>query len=151
MIKIREAGISDLPVLADLFNLYRVFYREEPDLAGAITFLSDRIKNKQSIIFLSSFQNADCGFIQLYPLFSSTRMKPLLLLNDLFVKEDYRGKKLSVALINKAKSFCQEYGACGLILETASDNAVANSLYKSTQFILDNKHNYYSWDNPNPL
>ena len=58
------------------------------------------------------------GFVQLYPLFSSTRMEKLWLLNDLFVDPDYRGKGISKGLINKAKELVEESDACGMFLET---------------------------------
>ena len=56
------------------------------------------------------------GFIQLYPIFSSTRMQKLWLLNDLFVNENYREKGVSVLLINESKKLCKQTEACGLIL-----------------------------------
>ena len=87
------------------------------------------------------------GFVQLYPLFSSTRMKKLWLLNDLFVVENFRGKGISKQLIEKCKDVCDDTGACGLMLETAKTNKTGNSLYVKTGFILDADHNYYSWDN----
>ena len=86
------------------------------------------------------------GFVQLYPIFSSTRMKKLWLLNDLFVDENHRGKGISKQLIKQCKDLCNDTGACGLILETAKTNTTANNLYVKTDFILDENHNYYSWD-----
>jgi GNAT superfamily N-acetyltransferase len=86
------------------------------------------------------------GFVQLYPLFSSTRMKKLWLLNDLFVQEEYRGKGYSLALIEKSKKLCEETGACGLMLETHKENIIGNKLYERTGFSLDAEHNYYSWN-----
>jgi GNAT superfamily N-acetyltransferase len=56
------------------------------------------------------------GFVQLYALFSSTRMKKLWLLNDLYVDENYRSKGYSVVLINKAKEPCKATKTCGLIV-----------------------------------
>lgn len=91
-------------------------------------------------------ENRFTAFVQLYPLFSSTRMRPLWLLNDLFVDENYRGQGISVALINKAKEHCKKTGACGLMLETAKDNDIGNKLYPRTSFELDTDHNFYFWD-----
>jgi GNAT superfamily N-acetyltransferase len=83
----------------------------------------------------------------LYPLFSSTRMKRLWLLNDLFVDKEYRGKGVSKQLIAAAKELCKQTNACGLVLETAKKNIVGNDLYPKVGFSLDKEHNYYSWDN----
>ena len=146
MINYKEAGPDDLPQLAILFDEYRIFYKMESDVEGSFSFLNERIKNKQSSIFIATLDKRICGFTQIYPIFSSTRMKPLLLLNDLYVNEHYRGKGISKALIEVAKKHCIQSGACGLLLETAKDNLVANKLYESTQFVLDESHNYYFWD-----
>ena len=86
------------------------------------------------------------GFVQLYPLFSSTRMKRLWLLNDLYVNPGYRGQNISVQLINRAKELVNETSACGLMLETAKSNEIGNKLYPRTDFILDEEHYYYFWN-----
>lgn len=144
---IRKATLSDIEHLAKLFDRYRVFYRRQTDLPGATIFLTERIKNKESEIFVSENDEKELvGFVQLYPLFSSTNMQRLWLLNDLFVDENYRGQGVSILLIEKSKTFCKETDAYGLILETAKTNDVGNKLYLKTGFSLDKDHNYYSWD-----
>jgi GNAT superfamily N-acetyltransferase len=148
MISIRIINKNDIGQIALLFDAYRVFYDKKSDVESAKTFLLDRIENKESTIFVAENEdNRLVGFVQLYPLFSSTRMKKLLLLNDLYINEDYRGKGISVQLIDACKAFCRTTNACGLMLETAKSNAVGNKLYPKTNFVLDNDHNYYSWDN----
>jgi GNAT superfamily N-acetyltransferase len=147
MIKIEQASNRHLEPLSVLFDNYRVFYKKNTDVEAAKKFLRERIEKNESVIFVS-FEDKDImtGFTQLYPLFSSTRLKRLWLLNDLFVDSNYRGKGFSVALIDKAKEHCKETGACGLILETAKTNTIGNNLYPHTGFVLDEEHNYYSWD-----
>ena len=86
------------------------------------------------------------GFTQLYPLFSSTRMKRVWLLNDLYVDLKYRGLGISKALIERAKEYCKENGGAGLTLETAKDNHIGNQLYPSTGWVLDEDRNYYIWE-----
>jgi GNAT superfamily N-acetyltransferase len=144
---IKKATLSDLAHVANLFNQYRIFYGKKSDLKQAQVFLKERLTNNDSEIFVCfNADNEMVGFVQLYPLFSSTRMKRLWLLNDLFVVENQRGKGFSVALIDRAKELCVETNACGLMLETAKTNTVGNSLYPKTGFNLDEDHNYYSWD-----
>jgi GNAT superfamily N-acetyltransferase len=129
-----------------LFNDYRKFYGKSTDIEGCRYFLNDRIENDEAVVFLCrSSDGRLMGFVQLYPIFSSTRMKSLWLLNDLFVARAFRGIGVSVALIKFAKAFSKETGSCGLLLETDKTNLVANSLYRKTGFTLDNSHNYYTW------
>lgn len=148
MIVIRKATIEDLKFVVALFDQYRVFYEKESDKEQAEKFISERLQLDDSQIFVAETNHKNLvGFVQLYPVFSSTRMKRLWLLNDLFVENEYRGKGISKQLIDISKELCQQTNACGLLLETAKANVVGNTLYPKAGFSLDNDHNYYSWDN----
>jgi GNAT superfamily N-acetyltransferase len=144
---IRQANIHDVASLAPLFDAYRVFYGKDSELGAAARFLKDRLTNNESQIYIAVADNhVMTGFTQLYPLFSSTRMKRLWLLNDLFVDPRFRGLGISKLLIDAAKELCTNTDSCGLILETAKSNLIGNHLYPATGFSLDRDHNYYSWD-----
>jgi GNAT superfamily N-acetyltransferase len=148
MTKIRKATIKDLNLVVELFDKYRVFYEKESDKQKAEEFLFERLKLNDSEIFVAETDENDLvGFVQLYPLFSSTRMQRLWLLNDLFVDKGFRGNGISKQLIETAKNLCIQTNACGLILETAKTNSIGNELYPQVGFSLDEDHNYYSWDN----
>ena len=145
---IKKATINDLKLLVELFDKYRVFYDKESDKQKAEEFLSDRLKLNDSEIFVAETNNNNLvGFVQLYPLFSSTRMQRLWLLNDLFVDKGNRGNGISKQLIETSKEFCKQTNACGIILETAKTNSIGNDLYPKVGFSVDLEHNYYSWDN----
>jgi GNAT superfamily N-acetyltransferase len=143
--KIKKASLEDLDEAAALFNLYRVFYRQEPDLERAKAFLKERLLNTESDIFLATVDGKAVGFVQLYKLFHYIMLQKQWLLSDLFVHPDYRGKGLSVALIDRSKQWCEETGACGLMLETEKTNNVGNKLYPRCGFEYDDRHNYYYW------
>lgn len=143
---IRKATLNDLEQLADLFDQYRVFYRKDPNPNGCRKFLSERISNNESEIFLAAnSEHKAVGFVQLYPLFSSTRMKRLWLLNDLYVIPESRNLGVGKMLIDRAKELAAETGACGLSLETEKSNETGNRLYPEMGFQLDMDHNYYYW------
>lgn len=143
----RKATEKDLDQVSELFNAYRVFYRKEPDLENVKIFLRERIKNNDSELFVAEEEKELLGFVQLYPLFSSTRMKKLWLLNDLFVNPKKRGKGISIGLIERAKQLVKETNACGLVLETEKSNIIGNNLYPKTEFELNESSNFYEWNN----
>jgi GNAT superfamily N-acetyltransferase len=146
-VRVQKASLHDVNALSVLFNDYRQFYEMPADLEGARKFLSDRITNNESVIFLARAGDGNVtGFVQLYPIFSSTRMKRLWLLNDLFVVHSCRGTGTSVGLVEAAKQFARETLSCGLVLETAKLNVVANKFYKRIGFTLDSDHNFYAWN-----
>ncbi|MDN3643251.1 GNAT family N-acetyltransferase [Lutimonas halocynthiae] len=142
----RKAQNKDLDNLAALFDKYRVFYRKEADIDGAKDFIAERISSNDSEIFVAENTESQLvGFVQLYPLFSSTRMEKLWLLNDLFVDPDNRGKGISIGLINKAKELVKTSDACGMFLETEKSNLIGNNLYPKTGFELNKGANFYEW------
>ena len=145
MIEVKKATLDDLEELAPLFDGYRIFYEKSSDLEGANAFLKERIEKNESQVFIAYSDGLACGFVQLYPLFSSTRMQRLWLLNDLYVNPDFRGKGASIALIDRAKQLCIETNSCGMMLETAKSNLIGNKLYPRTGFSLDEEHNFYGW------
>jgi GNAT superfamily N-acetyltransferase len=137
-----KAEIKHLEALAPLFDAYRIFYKQNSDLESAKQFLKDRILNDESIIFLAYLDDEAVGFTQLYPLFSSVSMKPLFLLNDLYVKSTHRGKGIGEALINRAKELCEEKQNKGLALQTGTYNP-AQKLYERLGFVQDHDLYYY--------
>lgn len=147
MIEIIAATVHNLDDLTPLFDGYRVFYQKSSDLPAAKSFLTARIQNKESIVYLAYEGLQAIGFTQLYPLFSSTQMKSVWLLNDLFVDSNHRGKGASKMLIARAKKLTVSTNAAALILETEISNIVGNQLYPAVDFKLDTEHNHYYWEN----
>jgi len=78
-----KAHIEHLDVIAPLFDAYRVFYKQASNLDAAKAFLHERLKNKESVIYLAIKDSKAVGFTQLYPLFSSVSMERMFILNDL--------------------------------------------------------------------
>ena len=143
----RKATLPDIRQLSELFDQYRIFYHKTSDVPAAEQFLTERIENGDSKIFVAENEERLVGFVQLYPLFSSTRMKRYWLLNDLFVNESYRGKGFSKELIERAKEMAKSTDACGILLETGKSNDIGNKLYPSCGFEPYDEVNFYEWTN----
>ena len=141
--KIYEANIADLDGLADVFNNYRVFYKQESSVEEAKIFLRNRIEREESIIFVAVEDGEYLGFTQLYPSFSSISMKELWILNDLFVQEGKRGAGIGKKLLEVARTFALENGAKGLKLQTEIDNISAQRLYAENGYLRDNRYFHY--------
>lgn len=143
---IKQATLADFNSVAELFNQYRVWYGKPSDLEGAKTFLKERLSKNESVIFVVLEHEETIAFAQLYPLFSSTRMKRLWLLNDLFVKTEFRGKGHSKALLERVKQHCHETNSCGFMLETEKSNDIGNALYPAVGMELNTEFNFYHWN-----
>lgn len=142
------ANLTHLDEIASLFEEYRAFYKQEPDPIGAKEFLKARIQLNDSVIFGFKEKNQIIGFTQLYPSYSSTRMKRIWILNDLYVLPEHRGKGISKELIEAAKKHALATKAAGLLLETAKTNTIGNQLYPATGFHLEADTNFYWWTAP---
>ncbi|MFK7766075.1 MAG: GNAT family N-acetyltransferase [Mariniblastus sp.] len=145
--KILQVQAQHIDQVVELFDAYRVWYGKRSDKATATQFLSERTEKNESVIF--ACENSDAkfvGFTQLYPVFSSTRMRPMWLLNDLFVSPEFRGQGVSKKLIESAKELARSTNACGVLLETETTNDIGNHLYPSVGFELE-ENNFYFWTN----
>lgn len=145
MKQIEIATLNHLDEFAELFNDYRIFYRQPSDLERGKSFLKDRISNQETVTFLIKVNEQYVGFAQLYSLFHYKALQRQWLLSDLFVNPNFRGLGLSIALIDRCKQYCAETDACGLLLETEKTNEIGNNLYPKCGFELDRDHNYYNW------
>lgn len=144
MIKIRLATIKDLDSIVPLFDAYRQFYKQKSDLKLAKKFISERLKNKESIIFLAFLNKQPVGFVQLYPSFSSLAAQRTLILNDLFVIDEARKLGAGNALMNAAKKYAIKIKAKRLGLSTAKNNIKAKSLYESLGYRIEQSYDSYS-------
>lgn len=144
--KIYRASLSDVDDVSNLFALYRVFYGKEYDIEGAKSFLRERLKNEESIIFVASLNGKCIGFTQLYPTFSSVSMARVLILNDLYVNRDFRGKGIGESLIMEAKRYAQSIQAKYIQLSTGIENKTAQSLYERLGFLQENSYFTYVLD-----
>jgi ribosomal protein S18 acetylase RimI-like enzyme len=143
---IRQATLEDLDLVAPLFDAYRQFYRRPPDLPLARAFLQARLGAGDSVVYLAEEEGAVVGFVQLYPLYSSTAPRPgrIWLLNDLYVTSDARGRGVGRQLMDRARQLAEETGARSIELTTAGSNTRAQALYESLGYRRDEEFFYYS-------
>ncbi|WP_019140588.1 GNAT family N-acetyltransferase [Noviherbaspirillum massiliense] len=140
----RQAVLNDLDALAPLFDGYRQFYGQAPDLELARAFLHERLALMESVILLAEDDRHNAlGFTQLYPSFSSVRARCIWILNDLFVAPHARAKGVGRALLEAARRHAIATGAIRLELSTAHDNP-ARSLYESLGYERDTAFCHYS-------
>jgi GNAT superfamily N-acetyltransferase len=136
---VRQAGPADTELVAPLFDAYRQFYEQPSDPVLSREFIGERLERHESVIFLAERAGRPVGFVQLYPLFSSTAARPrrLWLLNDLFVAPEARGGGVGRALMARARRLAEDTGAVGLELATARGNTTAQRLYESLGYRRD--------------
>ena len=146
-LSIVRATLDDLDRVALLFDLYRQFYKQAADAAGAEVFIRRRLQLDESVIFLA-LRDVDgrpepAGFTQLYPIFSSVSMVRALQLNDLYVHPDHRRQGVARALMERAIEYARQTGYARVGLATADDNVQAQALYEDLGFVRERGFRHY--------
>ena len=133
-----RAQTTDVADAAPLFAAYREFYGEPYDLEASAAFLTERLTRDESIVLLARDDDGSAiGFTQIYPIFSSTRLSRVWLLNDLFVSPDARGTGVVDALLDTAAALAKDAGVTAIELATAHTNLRAQAVYERSGYVLD--------------
>jgi ribosomal protein S18 acetylase RimI-like enzyme len=155
-VSIRCARTSDAASIAPLFDAYRQFYGAESDVSAARHFLLERLARNESVVFMASVP-ADSsaaarelvgaelvGFAQLYPSFSSVAMRPVIVLNDLFVAPGWRRAHVARRLLREVMGYATRVQAVRVELSTQHTNTAARELYASLGFTADAEFGHLS-------
>lgn len=136
--EIRKLHRSENGLVIDLFNKYRIFYKQPSDIGLAEKFIRARLDNGESVIFVAletiDGQETPLGFTQLYPCFSSMRAYKYWILNDLYVEENHRKQGIGEKLIQAALDLAKTDHAAFVELSTATENFTAQRLYEQIGF-----------------
>ena len=142
--KVIRAQLADVSQAAPLFASYREFYGEPYDLEASASFLASRLARDESIVLIAHDDDGHpVGFSQIYPAFSSTRLAPIWILNDLFVSEDARGTGAVDALLDTAADMAMGAGAIAIELSTAHTNLRAQAVYDRSGYQADTVYKHY--------
>jgi ribosomal protein S18 acetylase RimI-like enzyme len=135
---IKRIYSSESRLVIEMFDKYRVFYKQPSNIELAKNFIQSRLDNNESVIFVATVADNNnvipIGFTQLYPKFSSGKAIKIWVLNDLYVEPTYRKLGVGESLIKYALKYAKEDKASHVELSTAIDNYTAQSLYDSIGF-----------------
>lgn len=144
--KLVHISRDQVDLVVPLFDAYRQFYSQTTDLEGTRRFLVERLGRSESVIFAVIEEGRALGFTQLYPSFSSVSMKPIWILNDLFVAEQARRQGVGAWLLRAARDHASRTGAARLALSTAVTNVKAQALYERDGWRQDTRFLHYEYE-----
>ena len=143
--KIIKAEPKHIEKVGELFDLYRQFYKYAPNLIKSTNYIKDRITNKESVIFIAiNDAHEAIGFVQLYETFGSLDLGKIIILYDLYVKEDHRKNNIGRQLMIRSHEYAKKINAKRIQLSTATDNFIGQSLYESLGYVKDT--DFYTYD-----
>ena len=135
---IRPLQAADLPAVAPLFDQYRQFYQQAPNLEAALRFMTERFERHESVVLVAQAPTgALVGFCQMYPSFCSVEAAPIYTLYDLFVSPVAREVGTGRQLMLAAEARAAADGMVRMDLTTARTNLKAQSLYASLGWVQD--------------
>jgi len=140
----RLARIEDVDGVAKLFDLYRQFYKQTPDILLAQSYIRARIEQNESVILVAVVGDRVIGFCQMYPAFCSIEAAPIYILHDLFVHPDFRRCGTGKILLLAAEQHAKQAGFVRMDLTTARSNVQAQHLYESLDWVRDEIYLAYS-------
>jgi len=136
---IETAEKRHITEVSRLFDLYRQFYECKPDIELATDYISARIQNGESKIFVATDGVTALGFVQLYPSFCSVEAIRIQILYDLYVDASARGQGVGEKLMNRASEFAKASGASRIDLLTAHSNRIGQRLYEKLGYQIVNQ------------
>lgn len=144
-IQTRTASLADLDAVAGMFDAYRQFYEQPPDLALATSFIRERLARQESVVLLAvDAAGQAVGFCQLYPSFCSVEARPIYALYDLFVAPAARRVGAARLLLEAAERLAAAQGMARMDLTTARTNLPAQAAYEALGWVRDEVFLAYS-------
>ncbi len=144
--RIVQATLEHLDLLTPMFIKYREFFGELALPDSSRKFLENRLKRKESVIYMALADEEDrlLGYCQLYPSFSSLSLKRVWILNDIYVAEDARRQLVADRLLQTAKKMAKDTNASRLRAATSQNNLAAQKTYESIGFREDTVFKNYT-------
>ena len=139
-IKIRKAYKSDIPpmcdLLTELFSIEADFIADPDKQARGLQLLLE--DKDRSLVLVAAVGDEVVGMCSVQTLISTSEGSPVGLVEDVVVRNDYRGKGVGTALLSEIFSWCEEKGITRVQLLADRDNQEALDFYASREWIFTN-------------
>ena len=129
---IREATADDVAALMPLMRGYTDFYESDPSDEGLERMIRDVIaapEDQAYLVVVTDEGDAVVGFALNQWKWSSLRGARVVVLDDLFVHPDARGKGYADELIKAVADVARRHGAPAISWFTMPDNKRAHAVY----------------------
>ena len=123
-----ERHINDIAILMDE---YRVFYGKQSNFSESKDYVSQLFKDDEvDFLMAVTAEEKLIGFCTLFRSYSSVEAQKRFILNDLYVRENFRQCGYGTQLLDAAVTLAKKENINSLKLETAKDNVIAQSVYE---------------------
>lgn len=149
MIKIRQASERDIDTLFDMITEIAAYHNQEQYV---VTTKEELLKAAFSDdpkfgALISTYDGVTAGYVSYTYDYSIWLGISYMKIDDLFVKEAFRGKKIGEALMHEIKTLCMAQGIQRVKWEVEKDNTAAIKFYEKLGAKVSIK-GLASWDLP---
>jgi GNAT superfamily N-acetyltransferase len=132
-IRIVEASEDDVPVILELIRGLAEYERLSDKVVATEENLRETLFHQRSgVDVLLAYVNEECtGFALFFPNYSTFLARPGIYLEDLFVKPEWRGKGIGLALLARVAQIATERGCGRLEWEVLDWNEPSIAFYKN--------------------
>jgi len=136
----QAVAARDDEAIASLLDAYRKFYGEPSNVSAVLTFVRERFEKGDTQLFVARANDGTLfGFAHLLLSLDTLSLRPIGILEDIYVTEAARGQGVGGALLDAAEAYARECGLARLTLSTAHQNRTAQRLYLAKGYVPDQR------------
>jgi ribosomal protein S18 acetylase RimI-like enzyme len=129
-----------------LVDAYRVFYELPSDVAAARAFVRERLERGDTRFFVVRVPGgALAAFAHMLPSLDTLSLRPIGILEDIYVAQAHRKAGIGGALLDAAAAYAREHGYSRLTLSTAHQNRIAQRLYLAHGYVPDQRFRAFNY------
>jgi len=131
MLSIRPARRGDVPVLNTLIHEFAEFERLPVAVTEAALLRDGFSEPAKFRVLMAEWDGQAAGYALFFDYYSSFEGRPGLFLEDIYVRDQYRGKGVGKALLARVASAAKEANCFGVRWQVLDWNTPAIEFYKS--------------------
>ena len=130
MISIRPANASDVPLLVTLIHEFAAFERLPVTVTEASLLRDGFGERPRFRVLMAEWDGQPAGYAFFFDYYSTFEGRAGLFLEDVYVREQYRGKKIGNALMARVAAIAREENCFGVRWQVLDWNTAAIDFYR---------------------
>jgi GNAT superfamily N-acetyltransferase len=130
MLSIRPANAGDVPLLVTLIHEFAAFERLPVTVTEASLLRDGFGERPRFRVLMAEWDGQPAGYAFFFDYYSTFEGRAGLFLEDVYVREQYRGKKIGNALMARVAAIAREENCFGVRWQVLDWNTVAIDFYR---------------------
>jgi GNAT superfamily N-acetyltransferase len=131
MLSIRSAHAGDVPMLKTLIQEFAAFEHDQAPVTEAGLLRDGFSASPKFRVLMAEWAGQAAGYALFFDYYSTFEGRAGIFLEDIYVREQYRGKGIGKALLARVASIAREEQCYGMRWQVLDWNAPAIEFYKN--------------------